>query len=215
MDWFTMNPRVMRNIGDMEVLSSSEPVNVPRHTALTFRAIEPDDVEMIVELHRRSSAKTIFSRYHSPRLPTRQEIAQICHLADEGNGRAIVVTTGSTRAEVVALAYYIASGANAAEVALLVEDRYQGQGIGGRLLEQLTELAIRQGICFFEAYVLPTNKPMLHLLHKTGMVVQNRLDYGAREIQLQLTAVTPLESAFVHANLAPLRHNEDRVAALF
>jgi GNAT superfamily N-acetyltransferase len=152
--------------------------------------VQVEDVDLIVEMHQRSSEKTIYSRYHSPRVPTRQELAQICQLNGE-NGRAIVATVGGKKPVVVGLAYYMLSAPDTAEPALMVEDRYQGQGIGKQLLSQLTELALAQGICVFEAFVLPTNKPMLHLLPQIGQVVENKLVYGAREMRLQLTAVSP------------------------
>jgi len=190
MDWFTINPKYIRYLTDFAAWSGNGQAVSPRLTSLIFRPVQIEDVDLIVEMHQRSSERTIYSRYHSPRVPTRPEIVQICQLNGE-NGRAIVAAVGGKKPAVVGLAYYILSASDTAEPALMVEDRYQGQGVGKRLLNQLTELAVAQGICFFEAYVLPTNKSMIHLLHKIGLVVQNKLDYGTREMRIQLTAVSP------------------------
>lgn len=194
MDWYTINPKFMRYLTDITPWPDSGEVVSPRLTPLNFRPIQADDVDLIVEMHERSSEQTIFSRYHSPRVPTRKEIAQICQLSGE-NGRAIVATIGGKNPAVVGMAYYILSNAKTAEPALMVEDRYQGQGVGKQLLHLLTAQAIAQGISVFEAFVLPTNKPMLHLLFQIGEVVQNKLVYGAREMRIQLTAVTPWQFA--------------------
>lgn len=195
MDWFSINPKFMRYLTDVAAWPGSEQANYLTLASLIFRPAQADDVELIVEMHQRLSEETIYNRYHYPRVPAWQEIAQICRLAD-GNGRAIVAATGGKKPAIVGMAYYIISGLEIAEMALLVEDRFQGQGIGTRLLHQLTELAVAQGICFFDAYVLPSNKPMIHLLHSTGPVVHNRLDYGAREMRVQLTAVSTGDLAY-------------------
>ncbi len=188
MNWFTISPKLTRYLTDIAAWSDTGQAVSPRLETLIFRPVEPEDVDLIWKMHQRSSEKTIYSRYHSPRVPTRQEIAQICQL-DRENGRAVVAAIGGKKPAVVGLAYYIASAPNAAEPALMVEDRYQGQGVGKQLMHCLTELAVAQGIYFFEAFVLPTNKPMLHLLQQTGQVEQNKLVYGAREMRIQLTAV--------------------------
>ncbi len=190
MDWFTINPKLLRCLTNAAAWPDTRRVISPTLSSLILRPAQVEDVDLIVEMHQRSSEKTIYSRYHSPRVPTRQEIAQICQM-DEANGRAIVAATGGKKPAVVGLAYYILSAPDTAEIALLVEDRYQGQGVGKRLLKLLMALAIAQGICFFEAFVLPTNRRMFHLLHQTGQVVQNKLDYGTREMRIQLTAVSP------------------------
>ncbi len=194
MDWFTINPKLLRYFTDGTDWANARQGVSSGLSSLIFRPVQMADADLIVEMHRRSSEKTIYSRYHSPRVPTWQEIVQICQLNGE-NGRAIVAATGGKKPAVVGLAYYILSAPDTAEIALLVEDRYQGQGVGKRLLKLLTALAIAQGICFFEAFVLPTNRRMFHLLHQTGQVVQNKLDYGTREMRIQLTAVRPWDLA--------------------
>lgn len=190
MDWFTSNPKLLRYFTDGADWDNAGLGVSSGLSSLIFRPVQMADADLIVAMHRRSSEKTIYSRYHSPRVPTWQEIAQICQLNGE-NGRAIVAATSGKKPAVVGLAYYILSAPDTAEIALLVEDRYQGQGVGKQLLKLLTALAIAQGIYFFEAFVLPTNRRMFHLLHQTGQVVQNKLDYGTREMRIQLTSVSP------------------------
>ena len=189
MNWFAINPNLERYLADLGTWANAGQAISPTTSSLIFRSIQIDDVDLIIEMHKRSSERTIFSRYHSPRIPTRQEITQICQLEGK-NGRAVVAAIAGKKPRVVGMAYYINVDVETAEVALLVEDSFQGQGVGKRLLCWLTELALAQGIVFFEAFVLPTNKPALHLLQQMGRVVQNKLVYGARELQIELTAVT-------------------------
>ena len=201
MEWFGMDPIIMRYLGQAAPWADVDQVLAASLPALIFRPVQPDDADLIVEMHQRLSAATIYNRYHSPRVPTRQEIAQICQL-DGSNGRALVAAVGGKKAAVVALAYYMHIDPQTAEMALLVEDGYQRQGIGKRLMQQLRDIAVAQGVYFFEAFVLPTNKAMLHLLQQNGQVVQNKLGYGAREIRLQLTAV-PTWEVLVPPRLKP------------
>ena len=190
MDWFAINSKLMRFLTDITAGPNTATAVSHAPASLIYRPAQAEDVDLIIAMHQRSSERSIYSRYHSPRVPTRQEIAQICQLNGE-NGRAFVAAIGGKTPAVVGLAYYIVSDSETAEPALMVEDRYQGQGVGKHLLQQLTETAVAQGICFFEAFVLPTNKPMLHLLQQIGLVVQNKLTFGAREMRIQLTAVSP------------------------
>lgn len=55
---------------------------------------------------------------------------------------------------------------NAAEVASVVRDDWQGQGIGTHLFRQLLEIARSRGIVQFTGEVMADNAPMLHLFHK-------------------------------------------------
>lgn len=144
------------------------------------------DVDLIWQLHQQLSADSIYKRYHSPRVPTRAEMAEMCGLYEE-NGRSFIAIAPG-KADIVGLAYYIIKPDNpdTAEVALLVADAFQGRGIGRRLMKHLVAQAITHNIRFFDAYVLPSNRPMIHLLNSSGQLIENRLTYGAREMRVQI-----------------------------
>ncbi len=179
MDLFALNP-TLKNYLLTETTIPAE---------LVIRPVQADDVDLILEMHQRLSDETLYKRYHSPRVPTRRDIEQICMLPRE-NGRVLVTAVAGKNPKIVGMAYYVKTNHNTAETAFLVEDTYQGLGIGRRLLQQLTWLAIRQGVHFFDARVLPSNQTMLHLLHQTGQMVSNKLDYGAREIRVRLDTIS-------------------------
>lgn len=153
--------------------------------SIVIRPVQPNDVELIMEMHQRLSSDSLYRRYHGPRIPPRPEIEQICRLDGE-NGRAVVAATYDQKPAVVGIAYYVVSGQGVADTAFLVEDGYQGLGIGKRLMQQLSNLAQAQGICFFDAHVLPSNRPMIRLLRHSGQLVQNVSSYGARDMRVQL-----------------------------
>ncbi|MCX7991766.1 MAG: GNAT family N-acetyltransferase [Proteobacteria bacterium] len=61
-----------------------------------------------------------------------------------------------------------------AEVAFLVRDDYQKQGVGEVLLNYLTYIAKRAGLYGFTAEVLVDNKPMLKLFEKMGFKMERK-----------------------------------------
>jgi len=155
------------------------------HASVTIRPVQADDVEPILEMHQRLSSHTLYNRYHADRLPTRQEIEQLVYINGE-NGRALVAAIPGTTPKIVGLAYYIVIGDGTAETAFLVEDLYQGQGIGRRLMQALTQIAANEDICIFNARVLSTNRPMLHLLNTSGRLIDKKLDFGAFELKVDI-----------------------------
>jgi GNAT superfamily N-acetyltransferase len=76
-----------------------------------------------------------------------------------------------------------------AEVALAVDDNYQGIGVGTLLLEHLIRIARASGIVRFQAFLLPSNARMLRVLEKTGLPLQCETRDGMTEILLPLTPV--------------------------
>jgi len=181
MDLFTVDSNVMNHLlPDTAVYSTPAPV--------TIRQAQMDDVDLILEMHQRLSPDSLYNRYHSPRLPTKEEIEKICAL-DSEHGRALVAVHTRVEYQIVGMAYYVKTAPTVADTAFLVEDRFQGQGIGRRLMQQLSQLAVVRGIRFFDALVLPANQRMIYLLHHTGQLVYNRLDFGAREMRVQLGTI--------------------------
>lgn len=178
MDFFTMNPAVMNSF-----FGESDTAQVLAN--IVIRPGRPEDVDLIIDMHQRLSEESIYRRYHAPRLPTRKEIDQMCQLNGQ-NGRLLVAVLPGRKPTIVGMAYYIWSEKSVAETAFLVEDRFQGQGIGKRLIRALARQAVAQNIQFFDAQVLPTNRPMIHLLHQTGQLVFNKLGYGTREMRVRL-----------------------------
>lgn len=157
--------------------------------SVVIRPVQTDDVDLILDMHNRLSTNSLYMRYHSPRMPTREEIERMCRL-DGTNGRVVVAAIPGSKPRIVGMAYYVVTDQDTAETALLVEDLYQGQGIGRRLMQRLTQLAVDQGICFFDALTLSSNDRMIRLLHQTGHLVRNRLDHGTREMRVELCPIS-------------------------
>ena len=177
MDFFNMDSAVMRSFVP-EITRPYAPSDI------VIRPGEPGDVDLILEMHERLSDESLYKRYHAPRRPTREEVARICALNEE-NGRLLVAVIPGRRSQIVGMAYYVLTG-DSADTAFLVEDSFQGMGIGKRLVRALVRQAITQGVHYFDAHVLPSNRSMIHLLLQAGKLVYNRLDFGARDLRVEI-----------------------------
>src|SRR2546423_5797418 len=141
------------------------------------RPIRPEDADAIVALHSRFSVRTRYLRYFSPypRIPER-DLQRFVHV-DHRDREALVVSSGGT---LIAVGRYDRLGPDAddAEVAFVVEDAYQGRGIGSVLLEPLAEAARRTGIRRFVAEVLAENGGMLRVFADAGYRIHRALAEG-------------------------------------
>lgn len=73
-----------------------------------------------------------------------------------------------------------------AEVAILVIDAFQGQGVGRTLLKQLATAALARGIAHFRGIVQPDNRPIIRLLtqYAAGPVIAPAGDHLAIDVDL-------------------------------
>lgn len=101
-----------------------------------------------------------------------------------------LVAEGGHPYGIVAHAAYVRIDATRAEVAFLVADAWQGQGISTIMLAHLAEVAERHGISTFLAEVLPHNHRMVDVFRQSGFPVELRSTQDALEIELP-TSVSP------------------------
>jgi len=71
-----------------------------------------------------------------------------------------------------------------AEVALVVKDSFQGQGVGRELLSYLILLARRQGLLGFTGEVLVANRSMVGLFEKMGFDTEKRSEEGTYQMRM-------------------------------
>ena len=84
-------------------------------------------------------------------------------------------------------ARYVVSGASEAEVAFVVVDQYQGQGIGAALLRHLIVVARQAGLKRLIAEVLPENAAMLKVFYGSGLQVTTRRESRVVHVDMQLS----------------------------
>ncbi|GIF66948.1 GNAT family N-acetyltransferase [Asanoa ishikariensis] len=160
-------------------------------TTVHVRQIEPTDAPAIVETHARFSERTRYLRYFSPypRIPERDLLRFVT--VDHRDREAFVVEVGG---RIAAIGRYDRLGPDAgdAEVAFVVEDAYQGRGIGPLLMEHLAAAARDAGITRFVAEVLPANATMLRVFSDFGYEVERKYADGVVHLAFP---IAPTESS--------------------
>lgn len=73
-----------------------------------------------------------------------------------------------------------------AEVALVVRDNRQGQGLGGELLRHLVQIARDHGVKALTAEVLADNSVMMHVFHRAGLPVRTAFENGVYSLKIPL-----------------------------
>ena len=153
---------------------------------LATRPMQPDDEERLHRLWPRLSPDTVYRRFHSPIRGLPDETVH--HLVDVDHDRreAVVATVGD---EVVGVARYDRSLADpsVAEVAVLVEDAWQGVGLGRHLVTTLTDLARRRGIRIVTSTVQADNDRMVWLIRRLFPGSTMSVDSAVYEIRSPLT----------------------------
>jgi RimJ/RimL family protein N-acetyltransferase len=106
---------------------------------------------------------------------------------DGANRYALVALDPEDDQEIVAVVRYDREGrTDKAEYAALVEDRFQGLGLGLGLTRALIEAARKRGIRDLEALVLPENRGMIELLCSLDLPERRRWEDGIRRFFIDL-----------------------------
>jgi len=158
-------------------------------TTVTTRSMRPEDDAALLRFHARLSLETTRRRFFTvhPVLAPR-EVERFTRV-DHWDREALVALDGS---EIVAVARYDRDPVSfhVAEVAFVVEDRWQGRGLGSALFHLIAERARAAGIDRLSAEVLAENQPMLTVFRHAGVPVQSRFDDGVIHLDLALDAAT-------------------------
>ncbi|HEX6506745.1 MAG TPA: GNAT family N-acetyltransferase [Chloroflexota bacterium] len=164
-------------------MDREQPLERQLHS-IHFRPVRPDDWRKLQRFHKRLSPETVERRFHAAKRELSEPLAHTFTQIDGVNDAAVVATTG-TRGRIIGVARYCRMTSTCAEVAFVVEDAYQGHGIGRRLMRHLRDLALQNGVTEFLAYVLSGNVPMFHLLEEVG-TTHTHFDRGECEVLVDL-----------------------------
>ena len=131
-----------------------------------MRPIRPEDAPRLQALHARVSRATIYQRFFgaTPRLPT--PWARFLAEVDYRRRLALVLERGpGADPELIGVGRYEPTAEpDTAEVAFVIEDQWQGKGLGTMLFTALLTAARDRGIHRFRADVLADNRRMLDLI---------------------------------------------------
>lgn len=166
-----------RNVADATAKTETHETGVPEWLAewllmdgavVRFRHVRPEDEPFIREAIRTASRETLLHRFFSPiRSVSPDQLRRM--LAIDRTKEVCVVGVVQTKdaMRIICGARYVRlPRPHAAEVAVTVHDDFQRRGLGEFLLRLLARLAIGDGIRWFEADVMNSNRKMLNLFTK-------------------------------------------------
>jgi nucleotide-binding universal stress UspA family protein/RimJ/RimL family protein N-acetyltransferase len=155
---------------------------------MRLRPIKPSDEKKLLSLFYRLSPDTVYLRFHNPLTQmSKKEVRRFCTV-DYDDSFALVATTGEGRKEriVGVIRYYRLPPGDAAETGIVVEDSYQGKGIGTHLIKQIAAIAGEKGIRRLQGEVLPGNQAVMRLVKNSGFKVGRELDSGVYRVVLHV-----------------------------
>lgn len=180
----------------------AEPADPPRLRPGTIR-----DLPRLVAMHDRCSEETVRRRYHSP-VP--QLSTRLAHeLLRPARGWSVVATCGC---DLVGLAVYAADRDGGYDVGLLVEDRWQRQGVGSRLLRALARHARDHGISVLTCTTQLDNPCVLRTIRRAGF--GPRLSVVDGLVEARFSVSDEAERRHERANKLPLSETTQRLVPL-
>jgi GNAT superfamily N-acetyltransferase len=148
--------------------------------------LEPSDREPLLRLFYRLSPETLYRRFMSP--VARPEQVPVDRLLDvDHRDREAIVAVGD--GEIVGVArYFRQPGSDTAEMAVVVADAWQRQGLATRMLGALAERASAVGIQWFTMTMLADNRPILGLVRRVDPGARLDLSHGVYETTVPVSA---------------------------
>jgi acetyltransferase len=147
-------------------------------TTVQLRPIRPEDEPLMVKFHGMLSERTVYLRYfHMEHLSARvahERLLNKCFI-DYDREMALVADLPNSKTgehEILAVGRLTkAPNEPEAEVAVLVADRWQSQGLGSELVRRLVEIARDEKLARVVADIMPENQSMRSLADRLGFAV--------------------------------------------
>jgi len=153
-----------------------------------LRPIRCDDTNAIVAFFERLSPDTRFLRYHYAKgTIDPAELDRYCRVDYYDSFGLVAEMDHFGHIDIVGVGRYVRLPCtDIAEIAFVVEDREQGNGIGTHLLKELASLAKERAITTFVAELLNENIIMLDILRKFAPDLKQVVDGNSLLITISI-----------------------------
>jgi acyl-CoA hydrolase/GNAT superfamily N-acetyltransferase len=151
-----------------------------------FRAIKPSDEEAMRRLFYRFSNQTVFRRFLFPisTMP-HNKMQEYVNVAYSHMMSVVALVGESDQETIIAEARYVKDEKSGyGDLAFVVDEDYQGIGIGSYLYEMLIRLAKDRGLKGFTAEVLPANQSMMKVFENGLLPVNARVEQGLSRLTI-------------------------------
>jgi acetyltransferase len=149
-------------------------------TPVVIRPIRPEDEPLMVKFHETLSEESVYHRYFSAlKLSQRVAHERLTRICFNDYDREIALVAECTNAkagrrEILGVGRLSKlHGANEAEFALLISDRWQKQKLGTELLKRLVQIGRDEKLARITAIIMADNHAMQHVSRKAGFKLKH------------------------------------------
>jgi RimJ/RimL family protein N-acetyltransferase len=172
-------------MSDVARYSAVEPLRNGRR--IEIRALRPDDRRELLAAVNRTSAQSLYRRFFAARKSfTEKEVAFFLNVDFVSHVALVAVMKENEGQAICGGGRFVVVQPGKAELAFVVVDQYQGQGIGAALLRHLIAIARAAGIKEFIAEVLPENAAMMKTFRNNGLRMSARREPDVVHVTLAL-----------------------------
>jgi GNAT superfamily N-acetyltransferase len=159
---------------------------------VALRVARSEDIPAVQRFVRGLSPRSRRNRFFSPvRELSADQLERVTHSRPPDALALVGETQEGAQSRIVAMAQYAACEPLDAELAVVVDDGWQRQGLGMQLLVVLAEHAARAGLAVASGLVLADNWPMLALLARLDCELVADNDRTVLRVVKRLDACQP------------------------
>ena len=148
---------------------------------LPIRALTAGDGDLLERFFHTLSPTTVYRRFMSP-LPRPTEEMRVRLLAvNHVSSEALAAFNAG---QIVGVARYARDPRGEHDLAVVVADAWQRQGVSRTLLTELAQIALRRGIGSFQGLLLAENRPAIEMLRNIFPGVSFR--HGGTEVEAEI-----------------------------
>jgi acetyltransferase len=168
------------------------PATLKNGVDVLVRPMRPEDEPLLIKLHQALSERTVYLRYFQPlKLSQRtahERLQRICFLDyDREMALAVEHKKEDGEPEIIGIGRLSRlRGKDEGEMAVLVDDRFQHQGLGTLLYQRLIEIARQENLKALRSTILSENREMQAICKKLGFYLQADLEDGTVQAELRL-----------------------------
>jgi RimJ/RimL family protein N-acetyltransferase len=155
---------------------------------ILIRALKPEDREGIIAAVAGIGSGSLYRRFFAVKRAFGEEETSyflnpdfITHVA------LAAVAEEAGKPVIIGGARYVSAKPGQAEVAFLVTDKHQGQGIGAALMRHVVAIAREAGLRELTAEVLAENQAMLKVFERAGLPLTKSYEAGIVHLGLGLS----------------------------
>jgi RimJ/RimL family protein N-acetyltransferase len=146
-----------------------EEIRLTDGTRLIIRPIRPADAPLLAAAFAELSPESRYRRFFTPMKEVDAE--HLAYLTDvDHHDHEALVAIHMSSGSCAGVARFVRVAPEVAEPAVVVGDRWQGLGLGTKLLEELADRARTEGVTRFAGVVLADNQDAIRLLERLGSI---------------------------------------------